>query len=232
MVLPSSIASGTLNDAYNFGGPGQGSAIITQPGFPFTVFGAQVAQKLFVGNSMINTNDPFFNNANEALKVSGEVVVSGFVDASGFMINGVPFTQGSQLSFSLNDAYNSGGLGNGRTITASSGAVHIAGVDGFLATGTEGSGSIPAEGGGVRMMWYPKKAAFRAGEVGSSEWNDSNIGLYSAAFGTRNIASGHAAWLSVQRIRPQILAVLPLVRTIRLREQPQQQSAISISLQA
>jgi hypothetical protein len=195
-VSPSTVASGTLNDAYNFGGSGQGSAIITQPGLPFTVFGAQVAQKLFVGNSMINTNDPFFNNTNEAIKVSGDVVASGFVDASGFMINGVPFTQGSQLSFSLNDAYNSAGLGNGRMITASSGAVHIAGTDGLLATGTSGSGTIPATGSGVRMMWYPKKAAFRAGTVdltglvAGAEWNDVNVGLNSSAFGLNSMAIG------------------------------------------
>jgi len=71
--------------------------------------------------------------------------------------------------------------------------LHVAGTDGFLATGTQGSGTIPAEGGGVRMMWYPKKAAFRAGEVGGTEWNDANTGLFSAALGTRNIASGHAS---------------------------------------
>ncbi|MCG8470070.1 MAG: hypothetical protein MJB57_17990 [Gemmatimonadetes bacterium] len=42
-------------------------------------------------------------------------------------------------------------------------------VDGFAVSGTFGSGSIPASGSGVRMMWYPGKAAFRVGQT-ISEW--------------------------------------------------------------
>src|SRR2546428_4143101 len=33
--------------------------------------------------------------------------------------------------------------------------------DGLVASGTFGSGTIPATGQGMRMMWYPGKAAFR-----------------------------------------------------------------------
>ncbi len=61
--------------------------------------------------------------------------------------------------------------------------LHVGGVDGFLATGTFGSGTIPAEGAGTRMMWYPKKAAFRAGNPGAWKWDDVNIGDYSVAMG-------------------------------------------------
>ena len=39
-------------------------------------------------------------------------------------------------------------------------------------------------------MWYPKKAAFRAGYVHSDEWNDVNIGEYSVAIGFETKASG------------------------------------------
>ena len=53
-----------------------------------------------------------------------------------------------------------------------------------------GTGAIPAEGPGVRMMWYPGKAAFRAGRVLGSQWNDSNIGDGSVAFGYETTASG------------------------------------------
>ena len=53
-----------------------------------------------------------------------------------------------------------------------------------------GTFAIPAEGAGERMMWYSGKAAFRAGEVEGSQWNDSNIGLESVAFGKNTIASG------------------------------------------
>jgi hypothetical protein len=40
------------------------------------------------------------------------------------------------------------------------------------------------------MMWYPDKSAFRAGRVTSDEWNDSNIGVASVAFGENTTASG------------------------------------------
>jgi len=47
--------------------------------------------------------------------------------------------------------------------------------------------SVPAEGAGTRMMWYPAKAAFRAGRVGKNkdgtQWDADSTGNYSAAFG-------------------------------------------------
>ncbi len=69
-------------------------------------------------------------------------------------------------------------------------AVYGEGTAGFV---NPGPGEIPAEGGGARMMWYPAKAAFRVGEVGSNQWDDANIGLRSVAFGSSPIASGRSA---------------------------------------
>ncbi len=66
-------------------------------------------------------------------------------------------------------------------------------TDGFAVTGTLGAGAIPAAGAGTRLMWYPGKAAFRAGYVYGSEWDDANIGRYSLAAGERNTASGEAS---------------------------------------
>jgi hypothetical protein len=40
------------------------------------------------------------------------------------------------------------------------------------------------------MMWYPDKAAFRAGLVSGSNWDSENVGLYSVAFGDNSRASG------------------------------------------
>lgn len=62
--------------------------------------------------------------------------------------------------------------------------------DGLIATGTFGSGTTSSLGAGTRMMWYPKKAAFRAGQVDGTQWNDANIGDYSFAAGQNNQASG------------------------------------------
>jgi len=48
----------------------------------------------------------------------------------------------------------------------------------------------PYQGAGTRMLWYPKKAAFRAGMVDSTQWDDSNIGDCSFAVGENTVASG------------------------------------------
>jgi len=51
-------------------------------------------------------------------------------------------------------------------------------------------GDPPAEGEGTRMMWYPDKAAFRAGRVEGMQWNKDSIGNYSVAMGVNTKASG------------------------------------------
>jgi hypothetical protein len=61
------------------------------------------------------------------------------------------------------------------------------------------AGPAPAEGSGTRMMWYPGKAAFRAGRVlggQSSNWDTDSIGLNSTAFGWATKAKGASsmAW--------------------------------------
>lgn len=69
------------------------------------------------------------------------------------------------------------------------------------------TGGIPAQGEGTRLMWYPGKAAFRAGRVAGGQflynndgpdvtttsgtaWDDANVGLYSVALGNSSRASG------------------------------------------
>ncbi len=61
---------------------------------------------------------------------------------------------------------------------------------GFVARGARGIGTIPAAGPGSRLMWYPAKAAFRAGFVHATQWDDANIGGSSVAMGDRTTASG------------------------------------------
>ena len=85
---------------------------------------------------------------------------------------------------SLNTAYNYGSAGAGRTITADNGAVLINGTDGLQVTGTYGSGnSLALSGGGTRMFFYPQKAAFRAGDVTGTQWDNDSIGNFSVAMG-------------------------------------------------
>jgi len=54
---------------------------------------------------------------------------------------------------------------------------------GFAAYGEEGTGTIPIEGEGTRMMWYPEEAVFRVGEVTGDMWNEFFIGRWSVAMG-------------------------------------------------
>lgn len=51
-------------------------------------------------------------------------------------------------------------------------------------------GALATTGAGTRLMWLPEKAALRAGEVASGEWDSANIGNHSVAIGKYNTASG------------------------------------------
>ena len=64
---------------------------------------------------------------------------------------------------------------------------------GLVLFGTFGTGVIPASGAGTRLVWYPAKAAFRAGFVEESAWDDGQVGNYSTAFGADTEASGDYA---------------------------------------
>ncbi|MDD2717155.1 MAG: hypothetical protein PHW04_14790, partial [Candidatus Wallbacteria bacterium] len=92
---------------------------------------------------------------------------------------------------------NSGKIGVGTSnpefkLTIDKGAASPDG--GIMAIGTYGSGtSLETSGAGTRMFWYPKKAAFRAGNVESDQWDDVKIGECSIATGDNAIASGWAS---------------------------------------
>lgn len=98
----------------------------------------------------------------------------------------------SRSSGTLEQAYNHPLPGQGRTIPANNGAVRIVGVDGFYSTGIIDSGALIANQLGPQLHWYPRKAAFRAGQLSGTQtpWTDSNIGYHSVAFGQNTIASG------------------------------------------
>ena len=52
------------------------------------------------------------------------------------------------------------------------------------------AGNPPVSGEGVRMMWYPDKAALRVGAVSGSNWDKDNVGKYSFAVGLDSKATG------------------------------------------
>ncbi len=51
-------------------------------------------------------------------------------------------------------------------------------------------GNPPVSGEGVRLMWYPDKAAFRVGWVDDKSWDKDSIGIYSFASGYNSKARG------------------------------------------
>ena len=71
--------------------------------------------------------------------------------------------------------------------------LHVVANDGVIFEG-EAGGNPLNPGAGRRMHWYPQKSAFRAGKVVGNEWDDSNIGGSSTAFGDRIIASGSGSF--------------------------------------
>jgi hypothetical protein len=60
----------------------------------------------------------------------------------------------------------------------------------LVVRGAQDVGSIPATGAGVRMMWFPSRYAFRAGSVVANEWDLTNVGYGSVAFGLGSTARG------------------------------------------
>jgi hypothetical protein len=133
-----------------------------------------------VDNTLFVAGNGSANSRSDALVLdkSGNLEVSG----SFILPDGTQLTEASDLE----------GLP-----TNSNGAFNLTNDNGVVASGTFGSGSVPATGAGTRMMWYPNKAAFRAGRVGvdkdGTQWDLSNVGDYSVALGVDTKASGRAA---------------------------------------
>ena len=150
------------------------------------------------GNTAIGNIDP-----TTRLDVDGQVRIRGGNPAAGRVLMGDAtglatwVDPSTTASGTLDQAYDFGGPGAGRTITADAGAVQIGGTDGFISTGTLNTGAIGPNGDGVKMFWNPRKAAFRAGTQSfSTSWDDVNVGNESVAFGRNTVASGQwtAAW--------------------------------------
>ncbi|RZJ68757.1 MAG: hypothetical protein EOO50_00835 [Flavobacterium sp.] len=133
----------------------------------------------------------------ERLHVEGKIrMVDGTQAAGRILTSDVNGTAswadpGSVFGQSLDASYDFPTAGAGRTITADTGAILINGTDGIVSTGVYGSGAIPpAIGTGSRMFWNPRKSAFRSGFVLAANWDNANVGDFSAGFGYSPVASG------------------------------------------
>lgn len=85
------------------------------------------------------------------------------------------------------------GIGNLPNSLTPAAGLHVSHNDGAIMDGTFGTGQYLATGSGTRLVWSSKNASLRAGTVNGNQWDEVNIGAYSAAFGRNNIASGNSA---------------------------------------
>jgi hypothetical protein len=133
---------------------------------------------------------PYALHSQSAETLSGTIMETDPVFTAWDRSTGISITESqiSDLSHnSLNMAYDEGGSGAGRTITSDAGAFTVAGTDGIISIGTFNSGAhISSLGAGPKMIWHPKKAAFRVGYDDGTHWTSSLIGGYSVAFGYNN----------------------------------------------
>ena len=110
--------------------------------------------------------------------------VPGFYFRNGAVWTPLSFNYVLQQNLNTNSHYISGDGSDNGLFLAANGIVLGRG-------GTYGAGiDLPDSGAGAKLIWYPKKAAFRAGYVNGTQWNNINIGAYSLATGFSTTAKG------------------------------------------
>lgn len=95
--------------------------------------------------------------------------------------------------FAFTAGAGTGGVPRPAPSSAIPGLIRLQTDGGLAAGGKLNFGTIPASGPGARMMWHPRKAAFRAGNVADTRWDEASVGEFSAATGLNTTASGRAA---------------------------------------
>jgi hypothetical protein len=138
------------------------------------------------------------------------IVLGSGIDAGNRLINGFP--NSFAVGFQSTDPtlfVNSTSVGIGTTTPAFK--LSLEGDGGIVARGSFGAGTqVTSTHIGPKLLWYPRKAAFRVGYETSDDWSDANIGDaslaagymtkaggdFALAMGTSSSAGGHAATAS------------------------------------
>jgi len=140
------------------------------------------------GNIGIGTSTP-----GQLLDVNGNIRLSGGNRSLGtWSANNLSLTTYSSPRMTITSA---GNVGIGTISPTALLHTHGTGTGGgnVLFVGSlelMGPGDPPAQEAGTRMMWYPDKAAFRAGHVEGMHWHKDSIGNYSFATGRNTVAKG------------------------------------------
>jgi hypothetical protein len=154
------------------------------------------------------------NPAQVQLRVSGACGSGLFMQSiaqNGTVGCGTPAGGGTITGVAPGFGLSGGGISGTVSLSLSTnatGAFNLSNTNGLVSQGTFLLGGLGATGAGVRMIWYPGKAAFRAGSVTGTHWDDANIGsesvafnknttasgVFSAAFGDSTVASGNASF--------------------------------------
>jgi hypothetical protein len=178
------ITSGsTLNDVWMWNGTDWVPTQISHPAEVDAIIGNEVTDT--IANGFLKMNGAGTAASPKKLGLKDGINIGDIIVWDG--------TQWSLDTFRLNTldkAYDQDGPGNGREITADAGAVEIKGTDGLIVSGVYGTGAqIGTPGAGARMIFNPRKSAFRAGYVNGVQWDQNQVGLYSIGLGKNAIAS-------------------------------------------
>ena len=164
-----------------------------------------LVDKEYVDNAITGgINNIYTNNgtltANRIVDGGGTYSLA-FIDMSGFSINGAAGFPGAVYAADYSANYTNRSLVDKEYVDSSliftksgtyvynGGALGSVSTDDFIF----GSPTMDYSTESNRMFFDKSKAAFRAGQAGGTEWDDTNVGSYSTAFGRGNTASGFAS---------------------------------------
>ena len=147
-------------------------------------------------SNVTDTATPITSPATGLLIWNTNAAVTGGSGIGFYFFNGAQWIMISTSAASkgtLDESYDDGGPGAGRSILATDGPVVVGGEDGLEVTGSFGNGDAIANGSGARLYFNPNKAAFRAGSTTGGQWNNTNAGNYSVGFGNSTSAGGESS---------------------------------------
>jgi len=116
---------------------GYGTALHNKSGNVFLGFNAGYfetgSNKLYIENSNVSTPLIWGDFGEDSLRINGDLHITGDLHIDG---------SGGGAGNTLDQAYDQGGAGSGRIITADNGAVNIQGDDGLMVSGNVGIGMV------------------------------------------------------------------------------------------